>query len=152
MRHPVHAFLRGEGPDARGRRLAEVIALDDAGIEATHDVVQWLFPLAEPSRAVPGSPTLDGTAAAAIRDDPDALRGFRAGLDRMTRFYASTDAWLVRHDHNHLRISRIIAATRRLLGPDAARGFHAGVTSRDAAAGHRVDPGNRRHWDRALSG
>ena len=87
-------------------------------------------PLAEPSRAVPGAPVLDAAEAAAIRADPQALAGLRAGLERMTRFYAETDGWLTGFDHNHLRISRIIAATRDLLGQQAAAAFHQAVTAR----------------------
>ncbi len=40
---PIHAFLRGAGRDGRGRRLADVLAFDDARIEAVHDFIQWLF-------------------------------------------------------------------------------------------------------------
>ena len=54
----IHDFLRGTGCDGRGRRLADVLAFDDARIEGVHDFIQWLFPLAEASRAVPGAPVL----------------------------------------------------------------------------------------------
>ena len=146
---PIHAFLRGTGRDGRGRLLAEVLAFDDAGIEAVHDFIQWLFPLAEPSRAVPGAPVLTPAEAAAIRADPQARAGFQAGLERMTRFYADTDGWLVGFDHNHLRITRIIAATRDLLGPAQAAGFHAKAVARNAAAGAPVNRASLRYWEQA---
>lgn len=62
MPEPIRAFLRGEGPDGRGRRLDEVLVFDDAGIESVHDFIQWLFPLPDLSQAVPGSSVLGGTA------------------------------------------------------------------------------------------
>ncbi|MBP0444491.1 hypothetical protein J8J14_06825 [Roseomonas sp. SSH11] len=146
----IHRFLRGEGPDGRGRLLADVLAFDDDRIEALHDFIQWLFPLPQPSRAAPGAPVLGEEEAAAIRGDAQAQEGLRAALARMERFYAATDHWLRPFDHNHLRISRIIAATRNLLGPEEARGFHAAVTARNEAAGHPINPESLRHWARAL--
>ena len=147
---PVHAFLRGEGRDARGRTLADVLAFDDGRIGGVHDFIQWLFPLTEASRAVPGSPVLDEREAAAIRADPEARAGLAAALDRMTRFYADTDGWLTGFDHNHLRVTRIIAATRNLLGEVEAARFHERVKALNAAAGSPVNDGSLRHWERAL--
>lgn len=150
MDEPIRKFLRGEGHDGRGRRLAEVLAFDDARIEAVHDFIQWLFPLPDPSQAVPGSPVLGAAEAAAIRADARALEGLRAALARMARFYAGTDHWLVRHDHNHRRITRIIAAVRGLLGREEAAAFHAAVAARNAASGAPIDPVSLGYWKRAL--
>ena len=149
-RGAIHDFLCGDGRDGRGRLLAEVLDLDDTAIEGVHDFIQWLFPLPEPSRAVPGSPVLHPGEAEAIREDPRATEGFRAGLERMSRFYRDTDGWLVRFDHNHLRISRILRATRALLGQEAARAFHDAVTLRNQAAGAPVNGDSLRHWQAAL--
>lgn len=150
MAGPIHDFLRGTGRDGRGRRLADVLAFDDARIEAVHDFIQWLFPLAEASRAVPGAPVLSAVEAAAVRGDPLAQAGLRAGLARMARFYAGTDGWLTGYDHNHLRITRIITATRDLLGPAEAAAFHAGVVARNTAAGAPVNRESLRYWSAAL--
>jgi hypothetical protein len=150
MYGPIHDFLRGTGRDGRGRRLADVLAFDDARIEAVHDFIQWLFPSAEASRAVPGAPVLGAAEAAAIRGDPQAQAGLRAGLDRMARFYADTDGWLTGFDHNHLRITRIIAATRDLLGRADAAAFHAAVMTRNTAAGGPVNRESLRYWSATL--
>ena len=147
---PIHDFLRGAGRDGRGRRLSDVLAFDDARIEAVHDFIQWLFPLAEASRAVPGAPVLGTAEAAAIRGDPQAQAGLCAGLERMARFYADTDGWLTGYDHNHLRITRIIAATRDLFGPAEAAGFHTAIMARVVAAGTSVNRDSLRYWRAAL--
>lgn len=149
-RGPIHAFLAGTGRDGAGRTLAEVLAFDDARIEGVHDFIQWCFPLAEASRAVPGAPVLGKSEAEAIRADPAALAGLGRALDRMTRFYAETDGWLRPHDHNHLRITRIIAASHRLLGPQHAAAFHERVAQHNAAAGAPVAPDSLRYWRQAL--
>ena len=84
------------------------------------------------------------------RQGDQAQAGLRAGLERMARFYADTDGWLTGHDHNHLRITRIIAAARTLLGPADAAAFHAKVMARTTAAGGPVNPVSLRYWNAAL--
>ncbi|AWN46317.1 hypothetical protein DK419_08330 [Methylobacterium terrae] len=147
---PIHAFLAGRGRDGRGRGLADVLAFDDARIEGVHDFIQWLFPLAEASRAVPGAPVLGPAEAEAIRADPAARAGLLAARDRMQRFYAATDGWLTAFDHNHLRITRILTALRDLAGPEEARAFHDAVLRLNDAAGSPVNPGSLDYWRRAV--
>lgn len=148
----VHAFLTGEGRDGAGRRLAEVLALDEARIEGVHDFIQWCFPLPEASRAVSGAPVLTPAEAHAIRTDAAALGGLRAARDRMTRFYGETSGWLRPHDHNHLRITRILHALRALSGAEDARAFHAFVLGRNAEAGAPVSAESLRYWANAVAG
>ncbi len=150
MADAIYEFLRGAGRDGRGRLLAEVLGFDDGRIEGVHDFIQWVFPLREASRAVPGSPVLGAGEAALIRADPAARAGFAAGLARMARFYGETDGWLTGFDHNHLRITRIIAATREILGREEAGRFHRQVIARNAGAGAPVNPESLGHWERAL--
>lgn len=147
---PIHAFLAGRGRDGSGRLLAEVLAFDDARIEGVHDFIQWCFPLGAPSRAVPGAPVLARAEADSIRADPAAREGLRAALDRMGRFYARTDGWLRGHDHNHLRITRILTASRDLVDREAAVAFHAFVTRRNDQAGRPINPESLAFWARAL--
>lgn len=147
----IHAFLSGRGR-GNGRLLEDVIAFDDARIEAVHDFIQWCFPLAEASRAVRGAPVLTRSEAEAIRADEQARDGVRAALERMSRFYAETDGWLRGHDHNHLRITRIITAVRDLLGPEEAKAFHDLVSERNEEAGLPINRGSLTFWLRALKG
>lgn len=147
---PIHAFLAGTGHDGSGRTLRQVLAFDDRRIEDHHDFIQWCFPLRVASGAVPGAPVLTGAEAETIRSDPAALSGLRAALGRMTRFYAETDGWLRPHDHNHLRITRILTALRDLVGAATATEFHAFVIARDAATGGRINRDSLRRWAEAL--
>ncbi|MGX7704206.1 opioid growth factor receptor-related protein [Methylobacterium sp. Gmos1] len=146
---PIHAFLTGSGHDGRGRSLATVLAFDDDHIEGVHDFIQWLFPLAEASRAVPGAPVLGAAEAEAIRADPAARAGLLAARDRMLRFYAGTGRWLTAFDHNHLRITRILTSLRDLVGPDEARAFHERIVALVRAAGSPVNPESLEYWRRA---
>lgn len=116
-------FLNGEGPDGAGRDLQTVLAFDDGQLEARHDFIQWLFPLPEPSRAVPGSPVLTPPDIAALRASPAARANLRRAAERMRRFYAATHFWRGGADHNHLRITRIVRSLRLLAGDAEADGF-----------------------------
>ena len=139
------AFLSG-GADAQGRSHAEMLGWDDRTLEARHDYIQWLFPLPEPSRAVPGSPVLTPDDRAAVRADPAAQAAMTAAAARLFAFYRDNDHWLVRFDHNHLRISRIIRSLRLLLGDAAADAFRDAMMARVEAAGSVVDASALAHW------
>ncbi len=147
---PIHAFLAGHGHDGSGRLLADVVAFDDARIEGVHDFIQWCFPLAEASRAVPGAPVLGAAEAEAIRTDATASDGLLRALARMRRFYSETDGWLRAHDHNHLRITRIITAVRILIGAAEAHAFHTFVGERNAEAGSPINAASLAFWKQAL--
>ena len=147
----IHAFLAGDGRDGAGRRLADVLAFDDARIESVHDFIQWCFPLPTASRAVPSAPVLTSDEAESIRADAATLAGLRAARDRMMLFYGRTDGWLRPHDHNHLRITRILHALRDLLGGQEAHAFLTFVLARNVEAGAPVSPESLRYWADALA-
>ena len=149
---PIHAFLNGTGRDDRGRRIAEILAMDDAALEFTHDYIQWLFPLATPSMAQPGSPVLAAGDIPAIRADPLAQANLARATVLMSGFYARSQDWLNAYDHNHLRITRIVTSLKLLVGRDAAASFLASIEDRCRAAGDPVNARSRRYWREALDG
>ncbi|KAI1382822.1 opioid growth factor receptor conserved region-domain-containing protein [Hypoxylon trugodes] len=85
-----HPFNAGE--DYKGRRFDTILGWSDDELEKTHDYIQWLFPLAEESRAVKNSPVVD----------VDTIRWFRQSgtvpnmilaLKRMLWFYGFEIRW-----------------------------------------------------------
>lgn len=146
---PVVAFLQGEGRDAAGRTLFDVLAMDNAALEHSHDFIQWLFPLREPSRAVPDAPVLTDDEVEAIRDSPMAQIALTAATDRMGAFYRMTHDWLMPNDHNHLRITRIIRSLRLLVGDDPADAFKAAILARVEATRAPVSARSRGYWQTA---
>lgn len=126
----ILAFLEGEGPDSRGRTIFDVLAFDDAALEHNHDFIQWLFPLTEASGAVANAPVLTPGDIAAVRASMPAQASLAAATDRLAVFYMRTHGWLVPHDHNHLRITRIIRSLRLLRGDEVAEAFKAFVLAR----------------------
>ncbi|MDP3803311.1 opioid growth factor receptor-related protein [Brevundimonas sp.] len=145
----ITAFLEGEGRDGRGRTLFEVLAMDNDALERTHDYIQWLFPLREPSRAVPDAPVLIDAEVEAIRDSGMARIALAAATDRMDAFYRATHDWLMPNDHNHLRITRIIRSLRLLVGDAEADAFKAAILSRVEATRAPVSARSRGYWTTA---
>jgi len=142
----VASFLEGDGPDGRGRTVFDVLSMNDADLERTHDFIQWLFPLPEPSGAVPDAPMLTEAEAEAIRVSTMAQCALAAATDRMDAFYAATTAWLAPHDHNHLRITRIIRSLRLLSGHEQADAFKAAILTRVEAAQAPVNGRSLGYW------
>ena len=145
-------FLEGSGPDGDGRFIDEVLAFDDTQIEHIHTFVQWLFPLDEPSRAQPHSPVLAEGEAELIRQSNLAQQNLLMATERMLAFYSMNRHWLGRFDHNHLRISRIIASLRLLRGEFAAAMFLREIEALVEKGGNLVNPESRKYWRRALGG
>jgi len=143
---PVVRFLEGEGTDARGRTVFDVISMNDVAIERTHDFIQWLFPLPEPSAAIPESPMLTPEDIQAIRISELAPMAMGAGADRMAAFYQTTHDWLMPNDHNHRRITRIIRSLRLLVGDAEADAFHAFIVARVEATQAPVSARSRGYW------
>jgi hypothetical protein len=142
-------FLTGAGPDGAGREIFEVLALDDPAIEATHDFIQWVFPLRERSGANPHAPTLTAGDVEAIRDSGHAEAALAAATDRMAIFYLRNGHWLIASDHNHLRITRIIKSLRLLRGDPQADAFRDLILARVAEAGSPVGTPTLGFWSRA---
>lgn len=143
---PIVAFLEGEGADSRGRTVFDVLAMDNDALERTHDYIQWLFPLDEPSMAVPDAPVLTPEDVRAIRESPLAPCALAAATDRMEIFFRRTAEWLRPHDHNHLRITRIIRSLRLLRGHEEADAFRASVLKRVEAARAPVSARSLGYW------
>ena len=141
------AFLTGDGRDHAGRSFEEVLAFDDETLERRHDFIQWLFPLLEPSLAVPGAPVLTREDIAALKASPKALARMRQATERMAAFYAHGLHWRTPHDHNHRRITRIIKSLRLLLGDGAADTFRQQMLA--LAKGAPIDAEARRYWAEA---
>ncbi len=131
----IVAFYAGNAPDDRGRFHDDILRFDDDSLERVHDFIQWLFPLRERSGANRAAPRLDRTAIEAFLR-PHLRSALRRSLDRMLSFYGlewDGDAivkqpsferhsgWLTPGNHNHLRLTRILASLR-ILGEDKAAG------------------------------
>ncbi len=146
---PLHAFLAGVGRDSRGRLAADVLGFSDDELEAVHDYIQWLFPLPTRSAAQPQSPVLASAEIEAIRNDLRAAATLKAATERMLHFYRETRCWLTSHDHNHLRITRILHSLRLLVGPEEAKAFYMAILALNEEAGTPVNTRSLHYWAEA---
>lgn len=135
---PILEFYHCRRPDDRGRFLMAILARDDAWLERTHDYIQWLFPLAEPSRFNPAVPVLGHKEINAFHQETLLRAHMRVALMRMLRFYGLAFAggdiirasswndrkagWFTRPTHNNMRITRILRSLT-LLGQQETAGM-----------------------------
>lgn len=63
-------FYAGHGVDGAGRDLPTILNLPDKDLEALHNYIQWLFPMAERSAVVPSAPVVDSEIQSAFHKDP----------------------------------------------------------------------------------
>lgn len=148
---PLHAYLTGTGCDFRGRFAADVLGFSNDQLEVIHDYIQWLFPLPSRSAAQPNAPVLTNAEIEAISADARASDTLLKASERMLQFYRETNAWLTWHDHNHLRITRIINSLRLLIGPHVARQFHEAILALHDEAGNPINHQSLRYWAEAAA-
>lgn len=141
----ILSFYDG-GPDHRGRTLEEILAQSDAWLEASHDYIQWVFPLPERSPYNPSAPVLKASDIAAFGVRPGLRRRLLDGFRRMLDFYGftlesdqedrwrvtpggrqRTMRWITPHNHNFLRISRILRCLHLLGCAQAGSAFLAAL-------------------------
>ena len=119
----IVGFLEGKTPDHRGRTLSMVMAFSDERAEQTHDYVQWLFPLDEPSGSVHGAPVLSELDIDEIKKSPAAQANLIKASELNFQFLNRNQKWISKHDHNQLRITRVIGSLRLLVRNKEADNF-----------------------------
>ena len=116
----IYGFLEGTDRNNSGWLLSDIWKFNDTQIENTHTFIQWVFPTNEESRATPGSPVLDEEEIIVIRDSERARQNLVKSADWYFNFLKRNSFWRKPHDHNHLRITRVLKSLRLLCGDDDA--------------------------------
>ena len=168
----ILAVYGGEGADHLGRTRSEIVAWSDQRLEYTHDYIQWLFPLTEGSPVNPYAPVLDAETIAEFRARPELRSRLLESFDCMLAFYglrrsgagvavisladnfaARARNWLTAHNHNHLRITRILKCLRLLgLEVESLAFFDclSGIYATETASSHsRITEESFRFWQAA---
>ena len=143
------SFLQDVGPDHQGRYLSDIWKFSDQQIETTHDFIQWVFPLAEPSGAIPGAPVLESAEIDLIHKSSPATMNLEKSGQWFIDYLARSKGWLRSHDHNHLRITRMIKSQRLLLGELAADSAKERVLQMAKKAKAPIDDVAYAHWHAA---
>jgi opioid growth factor receptor-like protein len=173
MNSPIILFYSGEQPDDRGRYLEDIQRWPDDRLESVHDFIQWMFPLREPSGVNLTAPVLDTATIEEFRSKPELQEKLKLSFTRILRFYGMEIAsaglgmkvqsapnfrerakvWLRPHNHNHLRITRIINSLRLLGLEIEARAFFdclAGLY--DSQTSQVISADTFRYWQSAAEG
>ena len=82
----VLEFYSGNGTDAVGRYLDEILAWDDEKLEDVHDYIQWLFPTTVPSNYHRNAPVLTDEEVAVFRNDVRLKERVKTSFVRFLRF------------------------------------------------------------------
>lgn len=155
-------FYSGQGTDHRGRFLTDIQQWPDDRLESVHDYIQWMFPLEEPSAFNPYAPLLDQETIKAFRSREDLRDNLRTSWIRMLRFYGlemadgkvmparnfldRSDDWLTPHNHNHLRITRILKSLRTLGLEPEAEAFFERLSEIHHSGGRMITAETFRFW------
>jgi len=142
----IVSFLEGKSPDHRGRILAMLLQQTDHQAETTHDYIQWLFPLDEPSRSVNGAPVLTELEIDQIRQSSLAQANLAKSARWFLGFLERNDHWITNYNHNHLRITRVIKSLRLLASDKAADEFRDKVLALSGNNLNLVDQKARGFW------
>ena len=142
----IVGFLEGRTPDHRGRILAMLLQQTDHQAETTHDYIQWLFPLNEPSRSVNGAPVLTELDIDEIRQSSLAQSNLAESARWFLGFLERNNHWVTKYNHNHLRITRVIKSLRLLASDEAADEFRDKVLALAGDNLNLVDQKARGFW------
>lgn len=123
-------FFALKSPDTKGRMLFHMLGLQNSQIEGSHDLIQWMFPTAEPSKFNPDAPLLTEEDVTEFKKVPELQNNLRWAYSRFLLFLGLKveDNKVVKGDnfedrfeevwgywnHNFLRITRAISSLRTL--------------------------------------
>ena len=121
-------FLTHRGKDFKERTLQDIWSYSDTDIERRHDFIQVIFPLNKPSQAVSHGYYLDSQDLVdQIKTNTDAVINISKSSQWFYSFLERNRYWNTRHDHNQLRITRVIECLRLLVSDEEADNFYNNV-------------------------
>ena len=157
------------GRDFAGRTLSSILQWQDKDLEYSHDYIQTLFPLPERSPVNYQAPVIDRATFDAFRSRPELRARLRESFVRILSFYGFelqerhgqlkispaanflpvSKNWVMKFNHNHLRITRIIRSLRVLGLEREAEAFFAALEQVYQAANGKIGPRSLMFWTRA---
>jgi hypothetical protein len=163
---PIVDFYLGKSPDTSGRTLREIQAWGYHELESTHDYIQWLFPLPEPSQYNLIAPVLDEEQIAEFQTNNEVRTKLLISFDMMLGFYGferngiaivqsnlweeRSRNWLNLGNHNHLRLTRILKSLSILGLKDHAQAFFNALNAVFAEHSDVISNTTMGYWKRAL--
>jgi len=120
-----YKFLKGLEPNSKGHLIKDIWDFGDREINTNHDFIQTLFPLDEPSNSSLNKLYLeDSKEIEKIRVDPIAVGNILKSKEWFLEFLKRNDNWQYFHNHNQLRITRVIKSLLLLVSREEAHLFY----------------------------
>ena len=144
-------FLTNNEPDFKNRFLKDIWNFSDEDIEYTHDFIQLLFPLNEKSSAISNGIYLHSNEAIlSIKANKLATENIVKSSKWFLLFLARNSHWKRKHDHNYLRITRIIKSLRLLVSDGEANKFYKSfIQLIDETHKSKINLTTLLHWENA---
>jgi hypothetical protein len=142
-------FLTQQEADTKGRTLQDIWNFTDTEIERTHDFIQIIFPLDEPSGVAPQLGYLESdSTVAAIKANDLAKANIIISSRWFLSFLKMNEQWKKPYDHNHSRITRIIRCLRLLVSDEVADEFRRNMLD-CLGSSHVISKRTLKFWDTA---
>jgi hypothetical protein len=160
-------FFRQEGTDDEDRTIDRMLAWDDVSWELSHDSIQWLFPLKEPSRFNPDAPLLTDEDIALFKADPVLQESMRATFRRWLEFvglkyengevvqgrnWTNRKSVWMHFNHNWLRVTRVLSCLHTLGLQAEADAFFEQLRQMLESSGTGIDTDTFQFWTEAVKG
>ena len=120
------AFFEGREPDDQGRMITDFLRYSSGHLELSHDYIQRVFPLQEPS-LFSDAPLISDDEIKAVRTSKTAQDNIRRVYQKMLWFWKIDDAnlrkwdfpvpvrlWNHPNNHNCLRMTRVLKSLKLL--------------------------------------
>jgi|TARA_B110000971_G_scaffold214881_1_gene247541 hypothetical protein len=121
-------FLLAEQPDFKGRMIQDIWNFSDEEIESQHDFIQIIFPLNKKSQSVFHGHYLENEEIIkSLKNDEQIKQAIIKSSSWFLSFLKRNYYWNNRHDHNHLRITRVIESLRLIVSNEEADKFHKSI-------------------------
>ena len=162
-------FYRGRETDSEGRFLKDILAWPDTDFEAVHALLQWVFPLPEPSKFNSEAPLLTENDIAAFKSDPLLQANLMKSFKRILTFLGLSlsdkgevvegqnftarvaDVW-TSPNHNWGRITRILRSLMLLGMKGQAQALYARLDAIHRSRKFPISASTFRYWTEAIGG
>jgi hypothetical protein len=151
----ILSFLDGTGRDSYGRAIDEILSWSDLELEQCHSQIQWVFPLHEESKHAVIYPILNKEIVEEAKCSSKIISNLLKSKLRFESFLGigrnenkqRQNEWCKNHNHNLLRITRIIRSLR-LFGLNCnSTNFYEKVTK--VALENGISPITLKYWEKA---
>lgn len=165
-------FYQGQSPDSKGRMIEEIWSWDYQRLEYTHDYIQWLFPLEEPSQFNWRAPVVDDNVVHVFWTNEQLRMRLLHSFKVMLQFYGlqcneingralnitksdeypqRKSNWIEPNNHNYLRITRILTSLRLLGLENYSLAFFNCLNQIYLEEGETIGYVTYSYWERAVN-